>query len=79
LANFRGSIGSTRNAKMDLGILLGTTTLICWMGAGVAAVIETDHEMSSGEMKGVPEQVSFGLTVAGVLLAVAMAVMMAWR
>ncbi|PZM14847.1 hypothetical protein CPY51_09090 [Rhizobium tubonense] len=56
-----------------LAILLGATTLIRWMGAGVAAVLETDHELRSGEMKGVSEQVSLG-TAPGVLSAVAMAV-----
>ncbi|PZM16440.1 hypothetical protein [Rhizobium tubonense] len=59
-------------------ILLGATTLVCWMGAGVAAVLQTDHELHNGEMKGVSEQVSLGLTAAGVLSAVAMAVMLAW-
>jgi hypothetical protein len=81
-ANPDGSGAEWRNMMMIdgsyLAVLLGATTLLCWMGAGVAAVLETDHELRSGQMKGMPEQISLGLSVAGVLSAVAMAVVIAW-
>jgi hypothetical protein len=64
--------------KTHWAMLMGAVTLVCWIGAGFAAILEAHHGMRSGELKGLPQQISLGLTVAGTLSVVAMSVTLAW-
>lgn len=57
-------------------ILFGTLTLICWMGAGLIAVLGIGEEIRHGESSIKTEVATVGLAVAGVPSVLAMAAAM---
>jgi hypothetical protein len=60
----------------DWAILFGTLTLICWMGAGLIAVLGTGEEIRHGEAGIKTELATVGLAVAGLTSVLAMAAAM---
>jgi hypothetical protein len=59
-------------------MLLGTLTLICWIAAGLAAVLGTTEEIKHGEAGKASNYATTGLTGVGVAAALAMAALLAF-
>jgi hypothetical protein len=59
----------------QLAVVLGTTTLLCWLAAGLAAVFH-GHEFSQARTHKIPDLVTFGLAGVGVAAARAMTMVM---
>lgn len=58
----------------EWAMLFGMLTLMCWMGAGLVAVIlDTKYEARNEEMRKSSEVVKLGLTGLGLVSAFAMA------
>jgi hypothetical protein len=59
----------------QLAIVLGTTTLLCWLAAGLAAVFG-GNEFSQARAHKIPDLVTFVLVGVGVASACVMAAVM---
>jgi len=58
---------------VEWSLMLGVVTLICWISAGLAAVLGTSEEIRHGGQSKASEYVTTGLTVVGLISATMMA------
>lgn len=57
---------------VEWALLLGVVTLMCWMSAGVAAVLGTSEDIRHVGQSKVSDYIATGLTVMGLVSATAM-------
>jgi hypothetical protein len=57
---------------VEWALMFGVVTLMCWMSAGLAAVLGTSEEIRHGGRSKASEYVATGLTVIGLISATAM-------
>jgi hypothetical protein len=56
---------------VEWALFFGVVTLMCWMSAGLAAVLGTSEEIRHGGQSKASDYVATGLTVVGLISATA--------
>lgn len=60
------------STAVEWALMFGVVTLICWMSAGLAAVLGASEEIRHGVQSKASEYVTTGLTLVGLICAAMM-------